>query len=247
MKNSEISAAFNVVPTDSIKPNAYNPNRHTQGSYDLLLRSIREDGFTQPILVHAQSREIVDGEHRWRAALELKLPTIPVILVEMTPEQMRIATIRHNRARGAEDFDAMAGLMHELRDLGALLEAQTALQMSDAELARLIQSIPSVDVDDIFVPAPLRAPETGPGSANYAEELEKYNQKRREYALTGPSTMKRERDEKAAEKAAASYQIHAMVYGDDVELVLAVLGTDASQHAAKIVELCTLAAAAEEK
>src|SRR3954464_7927057 len=55
------------VPYDSIHPNTYNPNRQSDHDFELLLASITEDGFDQPILVHRESREIIDGEHRWRA------------------------------------------------------------------------------------------------------------------------------------------------------------------------------------
>lgn len=107
------------VSTDMLKPNTYNPNRQSAHDFELLLRSITEDGFTQPIIT-LPDLTIVDGEHRWRAARHLELKQVPIVKVDMTPEQMRIATLRHNRARGSEDITLAAEVLRDLRELGAL-------------------------------------------------------------------------------------------------------------------------------
>lgn len=41
---------ISYVAPDALKPNSYNPNRQSEHDFDLLLRSIQEDGFTQPII-----------------------------------------------------------------------------------------------------------------------------------------------------------------------------------------------------
>lgn len=126
------------VPIDSILPNTYNPNRQSEHEFELLCRSMREDGFTQPIIVQSSTRQIVDGEHRWRAANALHFTEIPVVFVDMTVEQMKIATLRHNRARGTEDIDLTAKVMQDLRQLGALDWAQDSLMLDDIEMQRLL-------------------------------------------------------------------------------------------------------------
>lgn len=131
------------VDVDSIKPNSYNPNRQSEHDFKLLLRSIQEDGFTQPVVVQRSTREIVDGEHRWRAGRELGLKQVPVVFVDMTAEQMRISTLRHNRARGSEDHDLSTQLLRDLRELGALDWAKDSLMISEAEMQKLIDDIPA--------------------------------------------------------------------------------------------------------
>jgi ParB/RepB/Spo0J family partition protein len=130
------------VPIDSIKPNPYNPNRQAEKEFEMLRDSMREDGFTQPIVVQRASNEIVDGEHRWRAGRAEGLETVPVVFVDMTPEQMRVSTLRHNRARGAEDQDLSAQVLRDLRELGALEWAQHTLHLSDDEINALINDVP---------------------------------------------------------------------------------------------------------
>jgi hypothetical protein len=131
------------VPTESIQPNAYNPNRQADREFQLLLRSMREDGFTQPVVVLRDRREIVDGEHRWRAAKELGMPEIPVVFVDMDEAQMRLSTLRHNRARGSEDLDLTTSLFRDLRELGALDSAQDALGLDSSDLERILDDSPA--------------------------------------------------------------------------------------------------------
>lgn len=133
------------VGVDQIRPNAYNPNRQNPHDFELLLKSMGEDGFTQPIVVQRATNEIVDGEHRWRAAQAIGLSEIPVVYVDMTAEQMRIATLRHNRARGSEDIELTAEVLRDLRELGALEWAQDSLMLDDVELQRLLEDVSAPD------------------------------------------------------------------------------------------------------
>lgn len=123
---------------DDLKPNEYNPNRQNEEEFELLCRSMEEDGFTQPI-VAIPDGTIVDGEHRWRAARHLGIKEIPVCFVKMTKAQARIATLRHNRARGAEDFGLTADVMRDLQRLGAIDWAQHSLGMTDDEINLMLE------------------------------------------------------------------------------------------------------------
>ena len=126
-KKNKVLEALNVqyVTHDQIVPNTYNPNRQSEDEFELLKRSMSEDGFTQPIVcVKHEDQEgmfrIVDGEHRWRCSKELGYDEIPVVVTPMTYEQARIATLRHNRARGSEDIELTSEVLRDLEKLGAL-------------------------------------------------------------------------------------------------------------------------------
>jgi ParB-like chromosome segregation protein Spo0J len=93
------------VPTDVIYGNDYNPNKVAPPEMKLLELSIREDGFTQPIVVwEVDDRyEVVDGFHRHIIGKKLGLSLLPVVIINEKRAERgdRIAsTIRHNRARG---------------------------------------------------------------------------------------------------------------------------------------------------
>ena len=130
------------VPINSIKPNEYNPNRQSDQEFELLTKSMEEDGFTQPVVVMKSSRVIVDGEHRWRAAQYLKFTEIPVVFVDMTEAQRRISTLRHNRARGTEDMQLTAEVLRDLEKLGAMEWAKDSLMVSNDEVERMLKDIP---------------------------------------------------------------------------------------------------------
>lgn len=150
------------LPVDALMPNEWNPNRQSEHDFELLLRSMEEDGFTQPVIALKQPSQgrhtIVDGEHRWRAAGSLGLAEIPVVLVDMTPEQARISTIRHNRARGDHDIELEAALLRDLQSLGAIEWAQDSLMLDDEELNRLLtdisapEALADEDYSDAWIP-----------------------------------------------------------------------------------------------
>lgn len=136
------------LPVTAIQPNDYNPNRQSDHDFELLKRSMAEDGFTQPVIVlEAPNPDgrytVVDGEHRWRAARDLGLGSIPVVKVPMTAEQARIATLRHNRARGSEDLELAAQVLRDLEKVGAIGWAQESLMLSDVEIEKLLADVPA--------------------------------------------------------------------------------------------------------
>lgn len=136
--------SIKYVSVEDLKPNSYNPNRQSEHDFELLCKSMQEDGFTQPI-VAMQDNTIVDGEHRWRAAQTLGYDKVPVVHVEMTEEQRRIATLRHNRARGSEDYGLMAEVLGDLEQLGALEWAQDSLMLDDVEINRILEDLAVTD------------------------------------------------------------------------------------------------------
>lgn len=135
------------VPVDSIHPNDYNPNRQSDRDFELLCRSIEEDGFTQPILVHEPTMTIVDGEHRWRACKVLGHTTVSVVMSSMTIEQMMIATLRHNRARGNENINLASDVLREIQKMGGIEGAADSLMMDDIEMKIMLEDIPSAELN----------------------------------------------------------------------------------------------------
>lgn len=135
-----------TVPIETIKPNEYNPNRQSAHEFELLCRSIEEDGFTQPVLVNRGSMTIVDGEHRWRALQAMGYTEIACCFTDMTPEQAMIATLRHNRARGSEDIQRTAEILTDLLDMGAGDWVKDSLMMTDTDYDLLTKSIPKAEL-----------------------------------------------------------------------------------------------------
>jgi ParB-like chromosome segregation protein Spo0J len=113
------------VQHGQVTANDYNPNTVAPPEMRLLQLSIMSDGFTQPIVTwpEGDGYEVVDGFHRSRVGREVRavrkrtggrLP-ISVINPERTAREDRIAaTVRHNRARGVHQVDAMSEIVLDL-------------------------------------------------------------------------------------------------------------------------------------
>ncbi|MGS2874063.1 IbrB-like domain-containing protein [Enterobacter huaxiensis] len=118
------------IKQDEITANDYNPNNVAPPEKRLLSRSLELDGFTQPIVVTqnaSQHYEIVDGFHRHeigtnRASLKRQLKGfLPVTCLRQDRQDKHnrmAATIRHNRARGRHQINAMSEIVRELVQLG---------------------------------------------------------------------------------------------------------------------------------
>lgn len=114
------------VKAEQVEANDYNPNKVAPPEMRLLEHSIREDGYTQPIVTYVEDqgpRTVIDGFHRnrvgretldVRARLHGYLP-VTTVNAERTARSDRIAaTIRHNRARGKHMVAAMSDIVIEL-------------------------------------------------------------------------------------------------------------------------------------
>jgi ParB-like chromosome segregation protein Spo0J len=134
------------VDPESLTANTYNPNRVPPREMALLKKSLMEDGWTQPI-VAGHDDVIVDGFHRWSLGRydadvrALSGGRVPVVrLASGNPADRRMATIRHNRARGSHYVKQMAVLVNELTTAGVSeSEIGDRLGMEPTEVERLVQ------------------------------------------------------------------------------------------------------------
>ena len=109
------------IPVELIEANDYNPNVVAPPEMKLLELSIREDGFTEPIVVWLRKDErfeVVDGFHRTRVGRKLGFKRLPCVILNRGEGDRgdRIAsTIRHNRARGKHQVPEMSHIVLELK------------------------------------------------------------------------------------------------------------------------------------
>jgi ParB-like chromosome segregation protein Spo0J len=131
------------VPRDQLAANDYNPNHVAPPELELLAISIREDGWSQPIVVTSDF-EIVDGFHRWRVAARPEIAAmtgglVPVVVLDRERSHRMMSTIRHNRARGSHHILKMADIVGRLQEAGlSEAEIQERLQMDEEEVVRLL-------------------------------------------------------------------------------------------------------------
>lgn len=128
---------------DTLKPNDYNPNAVAPPELTLLKTSIKEDGWTQPIVANPDMT-IVDGFHRWTVSghpeiYELTGGFVPVVVLEpKDASHQKMSTIRHNRARGRHGVLQMGSIVQSMLDEGlSIPEVCKRLSMEREEVIRL--------------------------------------------------------------------------------------------------------------
>lgn len=133
------------VKRDTLQANDYNPNHVPPAEKKLLKISILEDGWTQPIVVGADGKTIIDGFHRWSISEDKEVYAmtegfVPVVdLIPQDQAHQKMSTIRHNRARGSHYVLKMSDIVESLvneEDL-SFNEVSERLQMDREEVERL--------------------------------------------------------------------------------------------------------------
>lgn len=103
---------------NDLQPYARNPRRNDH-AVQQMVASIREYGFKIPLLVRSDG-EVVDGHLRLKAAREMQLEQVPVILCdEWTPAQVKAFRLLVNRSATWADWDEQL-VATELAELSAL-------------------------------------------------------------------------------------------------------------------------------
>lgn len=138
------------VPLERVRANDYNPNQVADKEMELLYRSIKADGYTQPVVVvedeskEPTEYEIVDGFHRYLVMKrhddisERSDGHLPVTVIDKPMNERRASTIRHNRARGKHSVKGKSEVVFDMLDDGWSDERICAeLGMEPEELARL--------------------------------------------------------------------------------------------------------------
>ena len=135
-----------AIPIEKIRANAYNPNAVAPPEMKLLYQSIKEDGYTMPVVCYYIEEEdiyeIVDGYHRYtimkthKDIYERENGCLPVSIIDKPVTDRMASTIRHNRARGSHDIELMSNIVADLVESG----------MSDAWIAKNI----GMDLDEIM-------------------------------------------------------------------------------------------------
>jgi len=141
------------VKSENVSANDYNPNKVAPPEMKLLELSIVNDGYTQPIVAWSnpekQAVEVIDGFHRNRVGKESNvvrervkgyLPIVDIRTEQSSKNDRMASTIRHNRARGKHQIDAMSEIVIELKNRN-WRNARIAkeLGMDEEEVLRLCQ------------------------------------------------------------------------------------------------------------
>src|SRR5437016_6537474 len=131
------------VPIDDLHPDPANPRKISDAELDALTRSLREFGFVQPVIARHDDHIVVGGHQRLVAARRLGLKTVPVIFVDLSPEQSHLLNLALNKISGDWDEALLARL---LADLQLAPNVDLALSgFEDDEIKRLLRKLDAED------------------------------------------------------------------------------------------------------
>lgn len=147
MKPNFLSTTIELWSPDKLIPYARNARQHSTGQIDQIAASIREFGFTNPILVDSKAG-IVAGHARLAAATRLSLPEVPVIVLDHLSEaQKRAYVLADNKL--AENATWNEELLRaELKALAAAEFDLSLVGFSDPEIDTLLQDLECPAITD---------------------------------------------------------------------------------------------------
>ena len=124
-KTGAVPASLRIEyrPLDSLIPYYRNPRNHTEEQIAQIANSIKEFGFTNPILLDGENG-VIAGHGRLAAAELLGLKSVPCIeLGHLTPEQRRTYLIADNKIaqNSLWNDDFLRLELMELKEMGANL------------------------------------------------------------------------------------------------------------------------------
>jgi ParB-like chromosome segregation protein Spo0J len=131
------------LPIDDLIPYERNPRTHSEEQIAQIAASIREFGFTNPILID-DKQGVIAGHGRFAAAKKLGLEKVPCIdLSHLTDEQKRSYILADNKIslNGGWNEELLRMELTELKELGANLELTgfDAMELADIMLGKDVE------------------------------------------------------------------------------------------------------------
>lgn len=140
-----------TVRVDQLTPNTWNPNRQDDETFAKEKASLRRFGFVVPIIVRttgiSQKFEIVDGEHRWKAAQELGMEWVPIYdLGPISDHEAMQLTIVLNELRGKPEEKKLGDVLKKLLASETLDTLTDVLPYSKEQVGKIAE-LPEFDWD----------------------------------------------------------------------------------------------------
>lgn len=140
-----IAEKVSIKPLKDLIPYARNSRKHSNAQIDQIAASMREWGWTNPVLVD-ENNTILAGHGRVMAAQKLGIENCPVIIAAgWSDDKKRAYVIADNKISENSSWDEDL-LKIEIDDLGGF--DVSLLGFSDKEITQLLQNAQSVDGED---------------------------------------------------------------------------------------------------
>lgn len=120
---------YKVLPLSKLIPAGYNPRQITDKDYKALMRSMKEFGVVEPLVVQEKlisvpeyeekGHRIIGGHQRYNAACGLKLGEVPCIILDIDDTKAKLLNLALNSIHGSFVPEKLNAILDELRLEGA--------------------------------------------------------------------------------------------------------------------------------
>lgn len=167
-KTDEKSTGETMVNITKVEPNREQPRKNfDEDALEELAESIRQFGLLQPILVQDRKTyyEIIAGERRWRAAKKAGLKEVPVIIKNLSEQEIveisLIENIQRENLNPIEEAQAYKRLLTEFnlkQDEVAERVAKSRTAVTNSmRLLKLCDNVQQMIIDDMISTGHARA------------------------------------------------------------------------------------------
>lgn len=125
------------MPLKAIKPYWRNP-RNNETGVNAVMKSIQEYGFNSPIIVDTEN-VIVAGHTRYKAAQQLGMKTVPVLVVDLPAQKVKEYRIADNKTSELSQWD-YPKLILELKEIADLPTMQEFFP--DLDIQSVVNTLP---------------------------------------------------------------------------------------------------------
>lgn len=151
--------------TDLLSPNPWNSNHITDPANEERLReSIRRFKMFKPIVVRTLgdgTLQILGGEHRWRAAKQMGMKTVPIVnLGAIDDRRAKEIGLVDNGRYGDDDLGELGKILGELGN-----DVLEFMPFADVDLQMMLSARSDVDLDDLDRPGEHETPQLDRQSA----------------------------------------------------------------------------------
>lgn len=167
-KSAEKKAGETIVNITKVEPNREQPRKNfDEDALEELAESIKQFGLLQPILVQDRKTyyEIIAGERRWRAAKKAGLKEVPVIIKNLTEQEIveiaLIENIQREDLNPIEEALAYKRLLTEFNlkqdEVAERVSKSRTAVTNSMRLLKLSENVQQMIIDDMISTGHARA------------------------------------------------------------------------------------------
>lgn len=147
----ELPGQASMVRVDQLTPNTWNPNEQDPETFLKEKESLRRFGFVVPIVTRSGSPgtkfEIVDGEHRWKAAIELGMEWVPIYdLGPISDHEAMQLTVVLNELKGKPEEKKLGEVLKKLLSSETIDSLTEVMPFTKDDIGKIAE-LPEFDWD----------------------------------------------------------------------------------------------------